>query len=147
MWKFRILILTKHMPLVLSVHKLTALHSITITHCTEAYCMSRTLTGRSDNDNFLHREIIYKTPQGSSIVSDTKVHKPPGDLVRSNKQLQYLTLEHEGVVGGKLNMGLASMLLRSWNWCSMLSESNRDNLCCGCMRPHAMQLIIALLGS
>jgi len=54
--------------------------------------MSITITGRSDNDNFLHREIIYETPRGSSIIPVTKVHKPPRDSVRSNQSITLLTV-------------------------------------------------------
>jgi len=72
------------------------LHSITVTHCTEIYCKSRTITGRSDNDNFLHREIIYEIPRGSSTILVTKVLKPPGDLVRSNQGITLLTVPYNG---------------------------------------------------
>lgn len=67
-------------------------HPRTRLHCTRLLlltaqkyiCMSRTITTKRDNYNFLHREIIYEAPRGCSTSPVTKVHKPPGDLVRSS---------------------------------------------------------------
>jgi hypothetical protein len=96
MRKFRILILTKYMRLVLSVHEVDF---IALDYCNSQHrntFMNRKISGRSDNDNFLHWKIIYETPQGSSTIPVTKVHKPPGYLVRSNQIITLLTVPYTG---------------------------------------------------